>query len=61
MNSFYLIMYDIQIRTLCEETNRYRVAMEELRQAMLKYQMLFDKLVKLHENGSQEFERMVVD
>lgn len=34
---------------------------EKLRQAMLKYQKLFDELLELHENVSQEPERMMVD
>jgi hypothetical protein len=56
-----LIMYDIKIRIFCEESNRYRATLEELRQAMLKYQVVFDELLESPVDDSQEPEKMMVD
>jgi CHAT domain-containing protein len=50
-----------QAHSVTVKNRQSNVNTEELRQAMLKYQMLFDELLELHESTSQKPERMMAD
>ncbi len=50
-----------QAHSVAVKNRQSNVNTEELRQAMLKYQALFDELLDLHESSSQEPEKMMTN
>lgn len=50
-----------QAHSVAVKNRQSNVNTEELRQAMLKYQALFDELLDLHESRSQEPEKMMTN